>query len=41
MIEGLVDYGSLGIFISYLIYDKQVWSKKMIGAIEKLTEKIK
>lgn len=41
MIEGqfatLTNYGMAGIFIAYLIYDRQIITKKMIKAIEELT----
>ena len=41
MIEkALIDYGGLGIFIIYLIYDRQVLSKKLISALNKLTEAV-
>lgn len=35
--EVLVDYGTMGIFIIYLIYDKQVIQKKIVTALENLT----
>ena len=35
--ENLVNYGMAGIFIAYLIYDRQVMMKKLITAIDKLS----
>ncbi len=35
--EQLLNYGMAGIFIAYLIYDRQVILKKLIKAIDKLT----
>ena len=40
MIENLGDYGVMGIFISYLIFDRQILLKRLTKAIEKLTEKL-
>ncbi len=34
--ENLLNYGMAGIFIAYLIYDRQVIIKKLIKAIENL-----
>ena len=38
--ENLLNYGMAGIFISYLIYDRQVIIKKLINAIDKLTSQL-
>ena len=38
--ENLLEFGVLGIFASYLIYDKHFWGKRLINAIDKLTDKI-
>jgi len=38
--EYLVEFGSIGVFCAYLIYDKQVLMKKLINALEKLTQRI-
>lgn len=41
MIESaLMQYGSIGIFAAYLIYDKQVLMSKIIKTLENLTHKI-
>ena len=42
--ENLLNYGMGGIFIAYLIYDRQVIIKKLIKAIDQLSnhlEKLK
>lgn len=36
----LADYGITGLFIAYLIFDRQILLKKLTNAIEKLTERI-
>ncbi len=42
MIEDqLLNYGMAGIFICYLIYDRQVIIKKLITAIDGLNERLK
>ncbi len=38
--EQLLNYGSLGLFCVYLIYDKRVLMNKIIVVLEKLTERI-
>ena len=38
--EQLLNYGMAGIFIIYLIYDRQVIIKKLIKAIEGLTSQL-
>jgi hypothetical protein len=37
----ITQYGTMGIFIAYLIYDRQVIIKKLTNAIEHLAEKIR
>ena len=39
--ENLMQYGMAGIFISYLIFDRQVLLKKLTRAIENLTITLK
>jgi hypothetical protein len=39
--EALFQYGSLGLFTAYLIYDRQVTMAKLIKVIEDLTEHLK
>ncbi len=42
MIEDqLLNYGMAGVFIAYLIYDRQVIIKKLIVAIDGLNERLK
>jgi len=42
ILEGaLLQYGMSGIFILYLIYDKQVLMKRVITSFDKLTEVIR
>ena len=36
----LLEYGPMGLFVAYLIYDKQVVMKKVIKVLEKLVERI-
>ena len=36
----LADYGTLGIFVVYLIYDRQVVMKKIIKALENIEKKL-
>ena len=38
--ENLLNYGMAGIFITYLIYDRQVIVKKLITAMDRLSDKI-
>ena len=41
MIEQIaMDYGALGLFVAYLIYDKQMITKKIIATLEELTKRI-
>jgi len=37
IITGVLDYGVAGIFIAYLIYDRQVILKKVTASIDKNT----
>lgn len=39
--EYLLDYGPLGLFVIYLIYDRQVILKKVIDALDRISEKLK
>jgi hypothetical protein len=34
-------YGTMGIFIAYLIYDRQVVMKKIMKALDRIAERIK
>jgi len=38
--DSLLNYGMAGIFISYLIYDRQVIIKKLIKSMDRLGDKI-
>ena len=38
--ESLIQYGAIGIFCTYLIYDKQVLMKKIVNVLEKLASRI-
>ena len=39
--EALLNFGMAGIFIMYLIYDKQVLVKSLVKAIDQLTDTLK
>ena len=39
--EALFQYGMAGIFIAYLIYDRQVLVKGLVKSIDNLTEAIR
>ena len=36
-----MDYGTMGLFVAYLIYDRHVLLRKLTTAIEQLTRKLK
>ena len=38
--EALINYGGVGVFCIYLIYDRQVLMKKLTKAIDRLGEAI-
>ncbi len=40
MEDQLIQYGAMGVFVSYLIYDRQVLLKKLTAAINNLSSSI-
>ena len=38
--ESLFQYGAVGLFAAYLIYDKQVLMKKIVDVLERLCHKV-
>lgn len=40
MEQYLVDFGAIGVFAIYLIYDKQVLMKKVLNVLENLVTKV-
>ena len=38
--ESLLNYGAIGLFCIYLIYDKQVLMKKITNVLERLVDRI-
>ena len=38
--EQLIQYGAIGVFCAYLIYDKQVLMKNITNVLEKLVNRI-
>lgn len=38
--ENLTQYGALGLFCVYLIYDKRILTQKIVNVLERLAERI-
>lgn len=41
MIEALQDYGLTGIFIGYLIYDRQIILKRLMKSFDRLADEVR
>ena len=41
MMDGLINYGMAGLFIAYLIFDRQVLLKRITKSLDNNTEAIK
>ena len=37
IVSGIVDYGALGLFVAYLVYDRHFLITKMVKAIDRLS----
>lgn len=39
--EILIEYGAMGLFVLYLIYDRQVVLKRILNTLERISRKLK